>query len=87
MAPRDQFPSRSAGAAPRQYFAVTPSDTVDLAQIPQAIWIGSAGNLAVVGGDGNSVVFQSLAAGQYWIGAPSRVLATGTTATNLIGVV
>lgn len=84
---RDQFPNRSAGASPRTWFAITPSDTADLPQIPQAIWVGGPGNIAAVGSDGTSLVFQGLQAGAYWIGAPSRVLATGTTATNLIGVV
>lgn len=86
MAPRNQFPLRSAGSSPVHYFSITPSDDDDLEQIPQAIWVGVAGDIALLGHDGNSEVFPNVPVG-YFIAAPVRVLDTGTTASGLVGAV
>lgn len=86
MAPRDQFPARAAGASPRQWFPITPDNANDLPQIPQAIWVGVTGNLCVVGNDGVEATIPNVPVG-YWIGSPSRVKATGTTASSLFGAV
>lgn len=87
MPQRDQFPARGAGASPREFFAITPSDTEDLPQIPQAIWVGTAGDLEIVDSTGETVVIPDVPGGQYWIGAPVRVKAANTTASGLIGAV
>ncbi|MEQ1761568.1 MAG: hypothetical protein ABL984_00345 [Pyrinomonadaceae bacterium] len=64
-------------------FAITPSDSVDLATGTRAIYVGVAGNVAFMLLDGVSVTV-ALAAGWHPI-APKRVLATGTTATGILG--
>lgn len=87
MAQRDQFPARFAGSSPREFFAITPSNTEDLPQVPQAIWVGTGGNLEIVDSTGTTVVIPNLQGGQYWIGSPIRVKATNTTASGLIGAV
>jgi hypothetical protein len=87
MPQRDQFPARGAGASPREFFPITPDNSNDLAQVPQAIWVGGAGNLEIIDSVGTTIVITNLPAGQYWIGSPVRVKATNTTATCLIGAV
>jgi len=68
--------------------AITTSDSADQARVLRTIYCGVAGNIAVMDTEGNSVTHLNVASGSY-IGPFSvkRVLATGTTATNLIGYV
>lgn len=70
-------------------FAITPSDTVDLPTPTRWIWVGTTGNIAVVlVGDadpGGAVTFNSVPVGRFMVCA-KRVMATGTTASNLVGV-
>lgn len=68
-----------------RWFAITPSDETDLAIKPRALFVGSAGNLVLVGADGVSAPFPALA-GQTLALSPHRVMATGTTATGLVGI-
>ena len=67
-------------------FAITTSDTLDLAFVTRAIWVGGAGNIAVVTAGGETVTLNSAAAGALIPLRVSRVKATGTTATNLVGL-
>ena len=63
--------------------AVTPSDTVDLTVRARSLWVGVGGDVAVrdqrgvdaiyKAGDGSLIPFRAV-----------RVLATGTTATNIV---
>lgn len=72
-----QFPDRAA--------AVTPSDATILP--PSTIYVGVAGNVAVepvVGGV--AVTFTAVPAGSYIGVRVKRVLATGTTATNMVAI-
>ena len=64
-------------------FVITPSDsTVHRAQ---AVYVGGAGNIAVKTEDGTTLTFSGAQAGTILPVKTSQVLATGTTATNLIG--
>lgn len=83
--PRNQFPTRTALGSAQEFFDITPSDSVDLAEVPRGIWVGGAGDLVVTGLTGD-VTFQSVPAGTMLPIAPTRVKATGTTATSLVGV-
>lgn len=67
-------------------FAITPNDGADLARVPRSIYVGGAGNIALVTAKGTSLTFQGLSAGQVLPLRVNRVLSTGTTATNLIGL-
>ena len=82
----DDFSTLSSGLsspAP-DAFAITPDDATDLANLPRAIYVGGTGNIVVtMGGD---VTFSSVPAGTLLPIRPSRVKATGTTATNLLGL-
>lgn len=67
-------------------FAITPSNTNDLARVTRGIYVGGTGNLKVDMDDGTTVTFTSIAAGVIHPIKAQRVYATGTTATSIIGV-
>ena len=77
---------RDAGGPARRAAAVTPSDTVDLTAYAKALYVGAAGNVRVltVGGeDADATTFANHPVG--WLPVQvRRVLATGTTATQIV---
>ena len=69
----------------RKWKTITPSDGADLEFVTRAIWVGVAGNVAIIGADdedGESIVIQNVPVGQ-WVVQARRVLASGTTASGL----
>ncbi len=65
--------------------AVTPSDTTVFTQIPRGLWIGGAGNVAVLLiGDTSPVTFFGVSGGISL--ACQKVMLTNTTATNILAV-
>jgi len=69
-----------------QFAAVTPSNTTILRGV-RALYIGGAGNVAVVGKDGGSAVtFTGVAAGTVLPVQASMVMSTNTTATNIVAL-
>jgi hypothetical protein len=75
----DDLLSPSSNAA-----AVTPSDTVPLAVASKRLWIGGAGNVALITVRGVAVTYASVPAGTYLQVRAKQVMATGTTATNIV---
>lgn len=73
-------------ASAEQGAAITPADGADLpAGKCRAIYVGGAGDITVTLG-GASVVFKAVPVGTFlWI-APTRVFATGTTATLMLAL-
>lgn len=67
------------------YFAITPNDGADLAYETREIIVATGGTLAVQKRNGDAVIL-TLPAGRFAL-VIKRVLATGTTATGLTGVV
>ena len=68
-------------------YAITPSDTVELNPVPKAIYVGTGGNIALQGVNSTtSVIFKNVANGQIIDVRALKVLATGTTATDIIGM-
>lgn len=65
---------------------VTPSDLVPLERALRAIYVGGAGHLRVRMVSGDEVTFQNLQPGGVYPFRLSQVMATGTTATGLIGL-
>ena len=67
---------------------ITPSDASDLPTLVRQIYVGVGGDVNVIDSKGNAVLHKNVGSGCY-LGpfAVARVLATGTTATNLIGYV
>ena len=66
--------------------AVTPSDTVPLANPSRGIYVGGAGNLSVVMISGDGAVFSAVSTGAVLPIAVDQVNATGTTATNIVAL-
>jgi hypothetical protein len=74
MSDNFQVPSRAA--------AVTPSDTTEI--YASALFVGGAGNVAVVTEGGDTVVFSGVQAGSMLVLRIRQVRSTSTTATNIV---
>jgi len=83
----DQFKYHSSGldSPATRHFTVTPADGSDLANIPRALFIGGAGDVAIRDGAGTDVTY-TVPAGVLLPIRAVRVLATGTTATGIVGL-
>ena len=72
---------------PQSFFAITPSDANQI-PIVRAIYVGGAGNIAIKGpGMVNAVTFIGVPVGTTLMVSAQYVMATNTTATNLVGLV
>lgn len=65
-------------------FAVTPNDAT--VQAAESLYVGGAGDVAVETEAGNAVTFKDVTAGAVLPIRVNRVLATGTTATEILGL-
>ena len=66
------------------HFVITPSDTADLAIIPRALRVGGAGTLSLRDKAGQDITY-TVFDGEVVVFRAVRVLATGTTAGNIVG--
>lgn len=66
--------------------AVTPDNDADLAFRTRGLWVGGLGNVAVQWPNGTSTTFTAVPAGTLLPIRVDRVLATGTTATNIVAL-
>ena len=74
-------------SAPAQRgFAITPSDAVDLVAETRGLWVGASGDLALVLASGDEVTLAGAVGGSVLPLRVKRVNATGTTATQLVGL-
>jgi hypothetical protein len=65
---------------------VTPSDSADLSFVTRALWVGGAGTITLIDLSGNTTLFSGILAGTWlWIRA-TRIKATGTSATLIVGM-
>lgn len=82
----DKFESLSRGldSPGGEHFLITPDDANDLAEKPRSIYVGGSGNIAIRM-NGVDVIYNNVS-GILPVRA-DRVLAAGTTATNIIGLV
>lgn len=69
----------------QQTFAITASDATKYAPPLRGIFVGGAGNVTIINEEGNSVLFTAPAVGTVLPVIASKVMATGTTATALVG--
>ena len=66
---------------------VAPSDSAVLADIPKALYIGTAGHLSVIlVGDSVAVTFRNVAAGTILPVRAQKVMLTGTTAADIVAL-
>ncbi len=70
----------------RHAAAVTPSDIVDLSNVSRAIYVGGAGNIALITEQGETVTLIGVTVGSVIRICASRIKAAGTTATNLVAL-
>jgi hypothetical protein len=85
----DTFATHAAGLDSPAFdaAAVTPHDTNDLAFTARALYVGTGGDVvAILKGDAASVTFRNVPAGTVLPVAAKRVLATGTTAANMLAL-
>ena len=68
-------------------FDITPDDATDLVSLTRAIILEGAGDVAVILKNGDAIALPVLAAGVIYPVRVARVLATGTTATGLKGLI
>ena len=73
-------------AVGRRHFSITPNDSADLQDIPKALWVENAGDLALRDRYGVDQTYSNVQ-GLFVFVRPVRVLATGTTASGIIGTV
>lgn len=71
--------------------AITPSDTQPITDaagnaVQPILYIGGAGNVAVKTALGTSITFTAVPAGTVIPVMVSQVMATGTTATGIVGI-
>lgn len=66
--------------------AITPSDVAPLATPSRSIYVGVTGDVSVVMLDGTTATFIGMVAGMAYPLRVSKVMATGTSATNLISL-
>lgn len=66
--------------------AVTPSNSVNLTRTARALYIGGAGNVALVTPSGSTVTFVGLLAGSILPVRTVRVNVTNTSATNIVAI-
>ncbi|NNU17302.1 hypothetical protein HK107_13305 [Parvularcula sp. ZS-1/3] len=71
---------------PSRGFSVTPSDGSDLALPIRGLMVASAGDVALVTTGGDSVTLPALQPGVQYAVLASRILATGTSATGIVGL-
>jgi hypothetical protein len=72
-----------------RHFPITPDDDDDIKHegiyiVPRAIRVGGAGDVVIRDGAGTEVTYTCVA-GELLTFRPVRILATGTTATDLVG--
>ena len=75
-----------AGEPARQAYAVTPHDDNEVSIVPRALYIGVTGNVAVTMFNGDNVTFVGVPAGQFLPIRVKKVLATNTTATDIVAL-
>lgn len=86
---KDRFETRSAGisASAVDGFAITPNDAVELDEITRAIFVGTAGDVAIVLASNTELLFKNVASGTILPIRARFINATGTSAGDLLGLV
>lgn len=84
----DRYATHTAsfGAPAGHGFPIAPNDATDLEEVTRGLFVGTAGNVAVTMRLGGSVTFKNIPAGSLLPIRATRVLATGTTAGDIIGL-
>jgi len=65
---------------------ISPDDTLDLAFVTRALYVGQGGDMNVMLKSGDVVVLRNMQPGVIYPLRAMQVLATGTTATDIVGL-
>ena len=81
----DPYPQTQVTTPAGNAKAVTPSDSVDLADLPRELYVGVTGTVVLeMAANGETVTLLAVAAGSRLPYVARKVLATGTTATDIV---
>lgn len=85
----DRFETWTSGMnAPASHgFAIVPHDGDDLGEVTRALYVGGGGAIVAMLSHGSTVTLAGVASGTVLPLRVKRVLATGTTATGLVGLI
>ena len=74
--------------APAEYcFAITPADAVDLPRVTKALYVGEGGDVMLVPVDNDApILFRNVPTGSIIDVRTRSVSATGTTASDIVGL-
>lgn len=91
MAIKDQWAPVSPSLSDPAYSAamVVPSDSLDFARLPRALYVGVEGDVRVLGiedDDAEVLVFKNVPAGTVLPFRARRVFQTNTTATDIVAL-
>ena len=78
--------ARSLTSPPEHAVAITPDDDTPLTHVTRALFVGTGGDVAVVMTGSGSVKLANVPSGTLLPIRVERVLATGTTAGNIVGL-
>lgn len=88
MALKDWFYDSNLTQPGIDLFAVTPADAAFAnGVVCRSLYIGGAGNVAILTAKGNTVTLTGVPAGTFIPVIAQGVYSTGTTATNIVGVI
>lgn len=82
----DEFFDDSVISPSVNFSAITPSDTAYLTSIPKAIYVGVGGNVVAVNASDVAVTLKNIPDGTVLPIRPTRINATSTTATDIVGL-
>ncbi len=84
----DKFETHASGleSPASDAFAIVPNDGADLAQVTRAIYVGSVGHVVVRMKSGANVSFKNVNSGTVLAVRVRGINATGTTASDLVGL-
>lgn len=78
--------AKSADSCASVAFSITPADSV-MGTKARALYIGTGGNITVVTNDGTSTTFHNVVSGTILPVSVKQVSSTGTTASNIVGLI
>lgn len=84
MADYFQHVTKTLDSPADSHFVITPDDETDLAIVPRCIRVGAAGTIAVRDASGQDVIY-TVTDGEVLVFRAVRILAAGTTASNIVG--
>jgi hypothetical protein len=87
MADRFQNSSPSLSGPASHGFAVTPSDSALLAETTRGIYVGTGGTIAALMLSGAGVTFAAVPGGTTLPVRLTKIMATGTTASDIVALV